>query len=146
VLFCAELPSDSFPSRAKRSDSEAGRMALPEPIQAAAPPPKALATRTACRKGLSPRSPALGRAHHECALPRQTGQDPISESATFACPADAWPRIDDEELGHSAAATLSPLVSGVEMAAAGPTSTSADGALRRTFGGTGPRPGREEGL
>ena len=96
VLFCAELPSDSFPSRAKRSDSEAAGW-LSQANSAVAPPPKALAPVRLAEGAFPPDLPRWVRAHHECAPPRQTGQEPISEIATVCFPAHAWRRRADHE-------------------------------------------------
>lgn len=68
---CSGLCFRPTPSRVGRSGATAKPQdgSPPKLIQAAAPPPYGARTRTACRKSLSPRSPALGRAHHECAPP-----------------------------------------------------------------------------
>jgi hypothetical protein len=69
VLVCAELPSDSFPSRANGATAKPAGW-LSQANSGGRPAAQSAHTHTACRKGLSPRSPALSpSAPQVCASP-----------------------------------------------------------------------------
>lgn len=95
---CSGLCFHPTPSRVGRSGATAKPQdgSPPKLIQAAAPPPYGARTRTACRKSLSPRSPALGRAHHECAPPDKWVKSRFRKLRLFALPARVAAAADHE--------------------------------------------------
>jgi hypothetical protein len=83
VLFCAELPSDSFPSRAKRSDNEAAGW-LSQADSESLRRPKRSHPYGLPEGAFPPDLPRWVRALHECALPDQRVNSRFPEIATFA--------------------------------------------------------------
>jgi hypothetical protein len=65
-------------------------MALPEPIQAAAPPPKAPRTRTACRKSLSPDLPRWVRRTTSVRLPDKRVKSRVPKLRRLLSKPNAW--------------------------------------------------------
>ena len=78
VLFCAELASDSFPSRAKRSDNEAAGWLSPKLIRSRSAAQSARILTAYLKEAFLLISRAGSRRSNECAPPRQKVQEPIS--------------------------------------------------------------------